>query len=196
MRANGGWDEWEMHILEVRVCTSSQAKRIEGDLIKMSGSTLNTNVAGRTRKEWYQDNRVRIAKKDAERNVKYREDNRVRIAEKKAKYYENNKERIAEQKAKYYENNKELIVEKDAKYRTDNREKIAARRSVKHACDCGGRYTHANRTLHNRSKRHQDHINQASTTNSVYFLRKILGCMSFLCKSTNIIVCGLSSDII
>jgi len=114
--------------------------KLEDYWIIQTGATLNTQRPGRTKKQWNVDNRERLV----EQSVKYRTDNRLRIAE----YREDNKERFLEYQRDYYENNK-------------------GKQNEKHTCDCGGRYTLQNKQIHNRSKRHQDYLFHASTTNEV-----------------------------
>jgi len=64
---------------------------------------VNKCIPLRTNKEYYQDNKEKIA----ERISKYYQDNKEKIAEKKAEYYQANKEK----KAEYYQANKEKIKE-------------------------------------------------------------------------------------
>ena len=68
-------------------------------------------VPGRTKKEYYQDNKEKILEKRKE----YREANKEKMAEYHKEYYQNNKEKFSEQSKKYYEDNKEKILEKSKK---------------------------------------------------------------------------------
>ena len=63
--------------------------------------------------------------KKEERNKKYYEANKEKIAERKKKYYQANKEKEAERKKKYYQANKEKEAECNKKYREVNKEKIS-----------------------------------------------------------------------
>ena len=81
---NGNWDDWYIELYEVYSCENKeQLNKREGEITREIGN-LNYQIAGRTNKEWYNDNK-----------------------EKKKKYYEDNKEKITEQKKEYYEKNKE-----------------------------------------------------------------------------------------
>ena len=71
-------------------------------------------------------------------------------------YYEENKEKINEQHKQYNEVNKKRIKEVMKKYYEDNKEKIKA----KITCDCGGKYTHNNKTTHFKTKKHQTYDKQ------------------------------------
>jgi hypothetical protein len=70
-------------------------------------ATLNTEIPGRTKKE-------------------YREANKDAMVKKRKDYYENNKEKERERKAKFYAENKEAILQK---YHENNEEKNAKRRA-------------------------------------------------------------------
>ncbi len=61
----------------------------------------------------------------AEMDRKYRKANKGEIAEQRRKHYEANKDEIAEKQRKYCEANKEKIAEYHRKYREANKEKIA-----------------------------------------------------------------------
>jgi gas vesicle protein len=77
-----------------------ELNRREGEHIR-NNNCINRYIAGRTKKE-------------------YREDNKEKIKEQKKEYYEDNKEKIKQ----YLENNKEKIKEQMKEYREDNKEKI------------------------------------------------------------------------
>jgi len=77
--------------------------------------------------EYYQDNKEKIAEyyqDNKEKITEYYQDNKEKIAEQQKEYYQDNKEKIAEQKKEYYQNNKEQILKDRKKYRQNNKEKI------------------------------------------------------------------------
>jgi hypothetical protein len=90
IRANGGWDEWVMIPIEQYPCNSKKEKDIREryhiDLLK---SKLNKITPSRTVKEWYEDNKKQILKKQKV----YYEDNKKQILKKQKKYNEANKEK-------------------------------------------------------------------------------------------------------
>jgi hypothetical protein len=45
-------------------------------------------------------------------------------------------------------------------YRVENREQIRAKQNVKFVCECGGRHTYVNKTVHFRSEKHQKYVNE------------------------------------
>ena len=80
IRANGGWDEFEMiKLFDVTVKNKKQLHKIERQAIEDYGGTLNTTVPGRTGKEYM---------------AEYREKNREKYRELAKKSYEKNKEKI------------------------------------------------------------------------------------------------------
>ena len=125
IRANGGFENFDFIILEQfnTIIDKQDLFKIEGQYIKNNNSTLNCRLAGRTVKEYYQDNKQKLledSKKYYEDNKSeilekvnnYRKDNKTEIIERKKKYYEQNKEQINEKRKVKYEKNKEQLVEK------------------------------------------------------------------------------------
>ena len=81
---NGNWSDWYIELYEEFPCDNKQQlNKREGEITREIGN-LNYQIAGRTNKEWYNDNK-----------------------EKKKKYYEDNKEIITTKHKIYYEKNKE-----------------------------------------------------------------------------------------
>lgn len=74
-------------------------------------------------------------------NLKYRQENRARLIEKKRKYYQENKDKSAAYGRKYYKEKKDQINLRNRKYRQENREvfrraknkRRAFKRSLPHA---------------------------------------------------------------
>ena len=132
--------EQERHLIEYQTC-------------------VNHNVPNRTKAEYYQDNKEKIKE--------YYQDNKEKIKERHADYYQanieqrkeyltENKEKIKEQKAEHYQENKEKFKERHADYYQANIENLKEKKNEKFNCPCGGKYTYSNKTLHNKSKRHQN----------------------------------------
>ena len=93
--------------------------RKEGEF-QRSMECVNKLIAGRTMKEWKDDNKEIIKEKDK----KYREDNKEKIKEKNKVYYDDNKEKVNKRNKEYEENNKEKVKERRALYKKNNKEKI------------------------------------------------------------------------
>jgi len=93
IRDNGGWDEWLMIEIEKYPCKDVNEARARERVIQTEmKAKLNTDIAGRTYKEWYVDNRENLS----EKSKQYRQANRENLAEKSKQYYQSNKEKILE----------------------------------------------------------------------------------------------------
>ena len=70
---------------------------------------------------------------------------------------------------KQFRNDKLNIVNKyvagrtDAAYYQDNNDKIKEKQNQKNMCLCGGKYTCANKLVHEKTKKHQNYINNSKT---------------------------------
>ena len=127
--------------------TKEQLNKYEGEYIRKTDNCVNNRIAGRTKKESYEDNKEQILKKRKE----YCENNKEHIRDKKKEYYEDNKEQILKKRKEYYEDNKEEINKKKKKFYENNKEQILKK------IDCGcGSVTIANKARHEKSKKHQE----------------------------------------
>jgi len=94
IRDNGGWDAFEMILIEYYPCeTKLELLKRERKCKELYNDNLGCIFPTRTKKE-------------------YQQDNKERIEEYRQKYLEKNKEKIAEQRKEYYEANKKTILEK------------------------------------------------------------------------------------
>jgi hypothetical protein len=99
-----GFDKFSISLVENYPCTNkTELRRREGELIREQG-TLNTQIEGRTRQEYYENNK--------EKFIEYYQENKEYYQEQKKEYRENNKEKIAIRKKEYYEMNKEKLSKK------------------------------------------------------------------------------------
>ena len=114
-----------------------ELRQREGEIIK-SNKCVNKCIPGRTNKEYCEDNKDKIA----EHKKQYREDNKKQFAEQKKEYYEDNKNTIIEKTKAYYEKNKDTILEK---------------LKEKFECECGGKFTHQNKSTHLKTVKHQNY---------------------------------------
>jgi hypothetical protein len=133
----------------------------EGEIIR-SMDCVNKQIAGRTVKEWIEDN----ADKIKEYHKQYRKDNDVKIKkyqkqyqtvnidelkEQKKQYQKVNADKIKEYQNQYRENNVDKKNKQDKQYRQDNAEKL----KQKLECECGGKYTHGTKSIHFKTKKHK-----------------------------------------
>jgi len=91
---NGDWDNWFIELYENYPCKNKyHLEKREGEL-QREINNINKYIAGRTQKEWYEDNKERIKE-----------------------YYQNNHQKILEKHKQYHQDNRERRLEK-------NKEKI------------------------------------------------------------------------
>ena len=125
-----------IELLEMCPCNNKmELTRREGELIRANDNCVNKNIAGRTPKQYRQDN--------AEKIKQYRQDNAEVIKEKRNQYQQDNAEAL---KAYYKQ------------YQQANAEHIKKRMKQKHICPCGGKYTKQHEARHFRSKKHQKYL--------------------------------------
>ena len=127
----------------------------EGYYIRENG-TLNKNVAGRTRKEYMEDNYEHLK----EVSKIWHENNKEHMKERNKSYYENHKEHIKEVSNKYIEEHKEWKLEYDRLYRLTNKETIKEAKQIRMVCECGCDILKAVKARHYRTNKHQQFLEQ------------------------------------
>jgi hypothetical protein len=173
-----GVENCKIELIEEYACNSrNELQRKEGDFIKNT-DCVNKIVAGRTDKEYREDNKeeIRIKKKEYKeknkeeiriknkeykeknkeeikiKNKEYKEKNKEEILAKHKEYKARNKEEILAKSKEYYEENKEQILEKNKIYREENKDKI----NEKIECSCGSVVVRKHLSRHNKSIKHQE----------------------------------------
>jgi hypothetical protein len=162
-------NDWYIELYEDCPCERrEQVTQREGQVIREIG-TLNKNIAGRTCKEWREENKDKINekhkeydKKNKDKKKEYNETNKDRIKEKMKEYRENNKEKMKE----YQENNKDKMKEKMKEYRENHKE----HKSERVLCECGCTVRRDYFSIHNQSLKHQELMK----TISIYKKRKYI----------------------
>ena len=71
-----------------------------------------------------------------------------------------NKDKLSEYYKEWCNDNKDKIVNYQKEYHNKNKDKIHTRKNVHYDCPCGGRYTHTNRILHFKTKKHIQFVEQ------------------------------------
>jgi len=69
-------------------------------------------------------------------------------------YRDEHKQEKKEYYDKYYEEHKEEISERRNKYKKEHKEEI----NKKYDCQCGGKFTHNNKTQHEKTQKHQNYV--------------------------------------
>jgi hypothetical protein len=78
----------------------------------------------------------------------------------KAEWYQDNFKQINERHKEYRVDNAEQINEQRKEYYENNAEELRQKANQKYTCDCGGKYTYANKTCHEKTIKHQKHLGQ------------------------------------
>ena len=117
-------DNVKIELIEEFACNNKmELNRREGEIIRNT-YCVNKVIAGRKKKEYYEDNKKEIC----EKAKKYYEDNKKEICEKAKKNYEDNKKEICEKTKKnfkeYYQKHKEKVMERHKHYYQNNKDKF------------------------------------------------------------------------
>lgn len=105
----GNFNAWRIELIELCPCASKmELERREGELIRQTG-TLNEKIAGRTKAEYREQNRVEINKN----NLNFYHNNKEKISE----YYK--KDAVKEKRHEYYQ--RDDVKERKRQYRQENR---------------------------------------------------------------------------
>jgi len=151
IRANGGFKNWLILEIETRECKdANEARRIEGEYIRSLNATLNRVIAGRTMKEYKDENKEEIYAK-AKVHFDCICGSSVRISDKS--------EHIKSAKHIQYLEDNELI-EKGVIQPFSKHKKYAERRMEKIHCECGRTYNRSNKSTHLNTKVHKQYLKQ------------------------------------
>ena len=157
IRANCGFDNWSMIMVEEYPCENKlQSDAREHYWTENLGAKLNTNVVGRTHKEYHEEHKEYFAEKMKE----YREDNKEEITKKKKEYREQHKEEISEKEKEYREQNKVQLAEKKKEWYEINKEYVAEKAKEKYTCECGSIICKCTKARHIKSKKHLKYLEQ------------------------------------
>ena len=127
-----------IELIELYPCDiKSELSRREGEIIR-DLNCVNKIISGRTRGEYYIDNKDKMDSVSTE----YYKNNKDKINNRHAEYYQNNKDKISVQRAEYYQINKDKIKDRTTK----NKQKVT--------CDCGSFVQIAGLYKHKRSTKH------------------------------------------
>ena len=145
-----GVDNCKIILIEYFPCnTHDELLSKEGEHIR-SNECVNKIVAGRTFKEYYEDNKDNISLY----NKEYAMRNKEILSQKQKIYSEQNRDKIKEYKKQYLEKNKEMINEKDKERYRENKEIINQKASQKVMCECGCQVRISDIARHKKSKKH------------------------------------------
>lgn len=130
-------------IIENYNCNSQiELLKKEGEYQKEFNPECNTSRAGRTQKEYYNENKQVCQ----ERNKEYYENNKEKCREIQKEWRINNADFKKELDTKWREENRELIRIKDKERRLNNNPEIN--------CECGSKYKKLYKSCHIKTKKH------------------------------------------
>jgi hypothetical protein len=134
IRANGGWDAFEMVPLkEVQCDTKLKARMAEEDERKKLKAQLN----------------VRRAHRDEATKNEYKQTYNHQ-------YYEKNREQLQVYQQQYRELNSERLLAQNHQYYLDNKDKIMEKHKTKIKCDCGALVSYNHLARHKQSANQQN----------------------------------------
>lgn len=113
---------------------------LEAYYIRNTDNCVNRFVPGRTKKEYY-------------------EENKDKILEYAKEYREVHKDKILEYGKEYRKENREYFLEYLNKYYKENREYFKEKKKEKYTCECDSILTIHHKARHEKSQKHQNFIN-------------------------------------
>jgi hypothetical protein len=122
IRDNKGWDNWDMIMIHRQSCNDElESRKIERGFMETLNATLNSNVPGRSLKEYMDLTKDRrIARLEI-----YKNNNVEKISEKKKEWYQANKNMVKERINLNYHTNKDAINKKRRElYRNKKNQKL------------------------------------------------------------------------
>ena len=162
IRNTGGWDNWTYQILaKLRVKNYTELHKFEALYIKSTNNTLNKIIPTRTRKQHYEEERLKI------------------LAYKKS-YHQNNREKILEKRRKRYQKNKEMNKKRAKAYYTINKDKISEQKKLKRLWLDGSETSYgSNRFRHLKSKKYKEGMKKFTETLRTHLASKFphLNCL-------------------
>jgi hypothetical protein len=116
-------EDYKIELIEEYPCNNKQQLcKKEGEYIK-NNECVNKQIAGRTTKEWAEDNKEKIKEQKKEWNKNDYENNPDKHKEKNKLKYEKNKDDRLEKQKKYYKDNIDKRLEYAKNYREAKKNK-------------------------------------------------------------------------
>ena len=149
-----GVENCRIELLETFACNNKEELLArEGQCIR-ENECVNKRIAGRTGKQYYDDNR--------DRYLQYREEHRETQKEYDKDRYERKKDEIKERQKQYRKDNLEYVREQEKKRYYENRQdKLQAT----YTCECGQTIKHRSKWSHQKTLKHLQYIKSLEETN-------------------------------
>ena len=146
-----GVSNCKIELIELYPCNSKIELLAREGHHQRQEECVNKQIAGRTKKEWANDNREKV-----QQQVKqWADEHQEALKTYREEYYEKNKERILEQCKVYRENNKETKQAKDKAYRDKHKEQLRQKEKQPYHCQCGCVVQISEKARHQKSMKHQ-----------------------------------------
>jgi group I intron endonuclease len=147
-----GNQSFSIELIEDCPCNSKdELIKREGFWIRNLTATLNMKIAGRTKKEYNEENKEHISKY----NKEYRKQNEDKVKEREKEYRKQNPDKVQAYMKGYHSINKDKIKEHKKEYRKQNADKIREHKGEQHICSvCGSTYTNCHKARHEKTQKH------------------------------------------
>ena len=178
----------KIELIENFPCTNKEELLAREGHHQRENECVNKQIAGRTQRQYYEDNKDTIIQQKKEyysnnlekvkqQQKEYVENHRVETMEYQKQYREAHKEELSEYAKQRYEVKKDEIIKHQRQYRKDNLEYVRdqekrryyeARRDklqATYACECGQSIQHASKWSHQKSMKHQQYLQTLEGTN-------------------------------
>jgi len=124
--------------------TKKQLNKEEGRVQRQyKDLIINKGIAGRSKKEYYKDNKQELNIKIKE----YHQQHKQEIKEYLKEYQQQHKEELSIKAKEYYK-----------EYYDNNKEELSIKGKQKITCECGSIHTLNNKSVHLKTQKHQDFI--------------------------------------
>jgi len=158
IRENDGWENWNMVVIEVMENTTKLDAEIREEQMRMSlKAKLNDRMVTRgymTREEYVKQHKEEYKDHYKEYQKQHYAENIDHYKEYNKQHKEEYKDHYKEYKKQYYAENRDHFKEQNKLYREEKRDKI----NEKCDCECGGKYTYANKAHHSKTIKHQKYL--------------------------------------
>jgi hypothetical protein len=140
------YDDYYIELITLYPCSCKAELDAEEGQYHRDWDCVNKKIAGRTKKQYYIDNKDKIIEKQKQ----YIIDNKYKIKEQKKQYNIDNRDKFKEYKKQYYIDNRDKIIEKNNQYRINNKQN-----KQKITCICSCNISRHSYKRHIKSKKHK-----------------------------------------
>ena len=153
-----GAENCKIELIELFPCSCKEELTAREGHHQRNEECVNKYIAGRTKKEWANDNSEEIARRQKAWADEHKDERKTY----KATYYSTNKEKLLEQAKQYRENNKDQKHKRDKEYRENNKDIIRDKEKQPFHCLCGCVVQLTEKARHQKTAKHHRLLNQNS----------------------------------